>query len=146
MIATRRNAREWAVQMLTSLDLNQTTADLSEVMAAYWEQLGTLDGEDGAPDEKVRGKLKRFAEERVEGVWTKKAEIDEELVRHLADWDLYRLGTVERSVLRLGCWEIKYSDVPKPVVINEAIDLANWFSTPKSRTLVNAVLDKIEKP
>jgi len=42
-------------------------------------------------------------------------------------------------------WEMKWSDVPKPVVINEAIDLVNWFSSPKSRTLVNGVLDKYGK-
>ena len=40
---------------------------------------------------------------------------------------------------------MKYSDVPKPVVINEAIDLSNWFSTPKSRALVNGVLDRFGK-
>ena len=45
----------------------------------------------------------------------------------------------------MGIWEMKWSDVPKPVVINEAIDLANWFSTPKSRSLVNGVLDKFAK-
>ena len=48
-------------------------------------------------------------------------------------------------VLRMGIWEMKNSDVPKPVVINEAIDLANWFSSPKSRSLVNGVLDKYAK-
>ena len=48
-------------------------------------------------------------------------------------------------VLRLGVWEMKNTDVPKPVVINEAIDLANWFSSPRSRTLVNGVLDRYAK-
>lgn len=63
----------------------------------------------------------------------------------LENWDLYRLGTVERTVLRMGIWEIAYSEVPAPVAINEAIDLTNWFSSPKSRTLVNGVLDKYAK-
>ena len=83
--------------------------------------------------------------QRVAGVLANQKEIDEILVPLLAKWDLYRLGTVERAVLRMGIWEMKWSDVPKPVVINEAIDLANWFSTPKSRTLINAVLDKYAK-
>ena len=84
MTATRRQAREWAIQMLTAADLN--------------------------PPEDVP------------------QEIDEILVPLLDNWDLYRLGTIERAVLRMGIWEMKWSDVPKPVVINEAIDLANWFS------------------
>ncbi|MBP5459578.1 MAG: hypothetical protein J6Y62_05410, partial [Clostridia bacterium] len=44
------------------------------------------------------------------------AEIDKILSVLLANWDLYRLGTIERVVLRLGIWEMKFSDVPKPVV------------------------------
>ena len=72
--------------------------------------------------------------------------IDGKLQPLLQEWELFRLGTVERAVLRMGMWELdNCSDIPKPVVINEAIDLANWFSTPKSRTIVNGVLDRYAK-
>ena len=72
--------------------------------------------------------------------------IDGKLQPLLQEWELFRLGTVERAVLRMGMWEMdNCSDIPKPVVINEAIDLANWFSTPKSRTIVNGVLDRYAK-
>ena len=142
MTATRRQAREWAIQMLTAADLNPPD-DIAQFMASFWDELSSLDEDDGraAP----RGKLKEFAQERVAGVLANLKEIDEILVAHLDNWDLYRLGTIERAVLRMGVWEMKFSDVPKPVVINEAIDLANWFSSPKSRTIVNAVLDKYGK-
>ena len=143
MEATRRTAREWAIQMLTAADLNPPE-DTRAFMDAYWTQIRDLDEEDGGPA-KAHGKLKAFAEERVAGVLGALKEIDDVLVPLLDHWDLYRLGTVERMVLRMGIWEMKYTDVPKPVVINEAIDLANWFSTPKSRTLVNGVLDKFAK-
>ena len=143
MEATRRTAREWAIQMLTAADLNPPE-DTRAFMDAYWAQIRDLDEEDGGPM-KAHGKLKAFAEERVAGVLGATKEIDDVLVPLLDHWDLYRLGTVERMVLRMGIWEMKYTDVPKPVVINEAIDLANWFSTPKSRTLVNGVLDKFAK-
>ena len=126
MTATRRQAREWAIQMLS-----------------FWEEIASLDDDEGRAE--ARGKLKAFAEERVAGVLANMKEIDDILVAHLDNWDLYRLGTVERAVLRMGVWEMKWSDVPKPVVINEAIDLANWFSSPKSRTIVNGVLDKFGK-
>ena len=143
MQATRRTAREWAIQMLTAADLNPPD-DIQAFMNAYWEQVSDLDEEDGGPT-KAKGKMKAFAEERVAGVLGSLKELDEILVPLLDNWDLYRLGTVERMVLRMGIWELKNSDVPKPVVINEAIDLANWFSTPKSRSLVNGVLDKFAK-
>ena len=143
MQATRRTAREWAIQMLTAAELNPPD-DVQAFMDAYWDQVSNLDEEDGGPT-KAKGKLKAFAEERVAGVLGSLKELDEILVPLLDHWDLYRLGTVERMVLRMGIWEMKHSDVPKPVVINEAIDLANWFSSPKSRTLVNGVLDKFAK-
>ena len=143
MQVTRRTAREWAIQMLTAADLNPPD-DVQTFMNAYWDQISDLDEEDGGST-KAKGKLKAFAEERVAGVLGSLKELDGILTPLLDNWDLYRLGTVERMVLRMGIWEMKNSDVPKPVVINEAIDLANWFSSPKSRSLVNGVLDKYAK-
>lgn len=143
MTATRRQAREWAVQILTAADLNPVD-DVALFMASQWEQLGSLEEEFGGPV-KAKGGLKAFAEERVAGVLGSLRELDKIIAAHLDNWDLYRLGTVERAVLRLGVWEMLHSDVPAPVVINEAIDLANWFSGARSRTIVNAVLDKVAK-
>lgn len=117
--------------------------DVRLFIDSFWEEIVSLDDEEGRAD--PRGEAREFAEARVEGVLAKKQEIDGILVPLLDKWDLYRLGTVERAVLRMGVWEMKWSDVPKPVVINEAIDLANWFSSPKSRTLINAVLDRYGK-
>ena len=143
MMATRRQAREWAIQMLTAADLNPPL-DVGAFMASYWEQILDLDEEDGGPLP-ARGKLKVFAEERVAGVLGSLQEIDALISSFLVGWDLYRLGTIERAVLRLGVWEMKNTDVPKAVVINEAVDLANWFSGAKTRTIVNGVLDRYAK-
>ena len=143
MTATRRQAREWAIQMLTAADLNPPD-DLAEFISAHWQVLSSVEETDGGTGP-ARGKLRAFAEERVVGVWTSREDIDAKLVSLLDNWDLYRLGTVERSVLRLGAWELSHTDVPKAVIINEAIDLANWFSTPKSRSLINGILDKLAK-
>ena len=135
MKATRRNAREWAVQMLTAADLNPTD-DVGKMMSVFWEEMV-----ENLPSVEMRD----FTEERVVGVLGSLGEIDGILGPLLENWDLYRLGTVERAVLRMGVWELKNTDVPKPVVINEAVDLVNWFSSPKSRTIVNGVLDKYAK-
>lgn len=142
MTATRRQAREWAIQMLTAADLNPPD-DKVQFCIDFWNELALLDEDEGRVE--VKGKLKDFAEERVLGVLDNLAEIDSIIEPLLENWDMYRLGTVERSVIRMGIWEIKYSDVPAPVVINEAVDLTNWFSTPKSRMIVNGVLDKFAK-
>jgi N utilization substance protein B len=143
MTTSRRQAREWVVQMLCAADLNPPD-DVRAFIDSHWLQFPTLEEEEGGAG-KARGKLKLFAEERVTGVLGSLAEIDAILVPLLENWDLYRLGTVERAVLRLGLWEITYSDVPAPVVINEAVDIVNWFSSPKSRTLVNGILDRYAK-
>ena len=143
MTVTRRQAREWAIQMLTAADLNPP-ADVGAFMASYWEQVRDLDEEDGGPQD-ARGKMKAFAEERVAGVLGSLKELDATLSSLLVGWDLYRLGTVERAALRLGVWEMKNTDVPKAVAINEAVDLANWFASPKTRTIVNGVLDRYAK-
>lgn len=142
MTATRRQAREWAIQMLTAADLNPPD-DKVQFCMDFWNELTLIDEDEGRVE--VKGKLKDFAEERVLGVLDNLAEIDSIIEPLLENWDMYRLGTVERSVIRMGIWEIKYTDVPAPVVINEAVDLTNWFSTPKSRTIVNGVLDRFAK-
>lgn len=143
MTVTRRQAREWAIQMLTAADLNPPE-DVAAFISAFWDDARTFDEDAGGPW-KVKGKLKLFVEERVAGVLSSRDELDNVLEPLLDNWDLYRLGTVERAVLRLGAWELLHSDVPPAVVINEAVDIVNWFSTPKSRLIVNGVLDKCAK-
>ena len=144
MQATRRLAREWAIQMLTATDLNPPE-DIPSFIATYFEEIGSIEDEDGGFGKEPTGRYRKFAEERVVGVLGSLKEIDESLVPFLEHWDLYRLGTVERTVLRMAAWEMKFAAVPGPVAINEAVDLANWFSTPKSRTFVNGVLDRYAK-
>ena len=129
--------------MLTAADMNPPV-DTAEFMASFWNQVSDLADEDGGPQE-ARGKLKAFAEERVAGVLGDLEGIDAVISGLLVGWTLDRLGTVERAVLRMGIWEMRSTDVPKPVVINECIDLANWFSSPKTRSIINGVLDKFAK-
>lgn len=142
---TRRLAREWAVQMLTAIDLNRAS-DIENVIADFWEQLPTLDADDGGLEgARVKARMREFASERVLGVMENVAEIDSQIAPLMEHWDISRLGTVERAVLRLGAWELKNTDIPCGVVINEAVDLVNWFSSPRSRALINGVLDKYAK-
>ena len=139
MTITRRQRREWAIQMLAGADLNPPD-DLDSFLEDCWQAIATLDPAEGGAS--VNGRNRAFTEERVRGVLSNK---DGELVPLIDKWEIDRLGTIERAVLRMGIWEMMYSDTPHAVVINEAIDLSNWFSGPKSRSLVNGVLDRFSK-
>ena len=129
--------------MLAAADLNPPDA-LDGFLADFWKQIESLDPEDGGSGgQTVRGKLLAFAEERFRGVTAMKGEIDALLEKFMENWEVARLGTVERAVLRMGAWELCNTDIPVPVVINEAVDLVNWYSSPKARALVNSTLDRI---
>ena len=142
MTATRRQAREWAIQMLTAADMNPPE-DVDLFIETFWNTLATYDESEGGV--LVKRKIRKFSEDRVRGVLAEREAIDQKLVGLLDNWERHRLGTVERAVLRMGMWELSRTDVPPPVVVNEAVDLVNWFSTPKSRAIVNGVLDKYAK-
>ena len=135
------------MQMLVAADLNPGDPPES-LVESFWEQYRTLDEEDGGDGGKLpRGRVRRFAEARVYGVLGDLANIDASIDRLLAEsgWGLDRLGTVERAVLRVGVWELSVARTPVGVVMNEALDICNWFSTSKSRSLVNGVLDRYAK-
>jgi N utilization substance protein B len=55
---------------------------------------------------------------------------------------LERAGVIERCVLRLAFYELEHTDTPVPVVINEAVDLAKYFSNPEAGAFVNGILDR----
>lgn len=80
----------------------------------------------------------------VEGVVAHLAEIDELIATYSAGWTLDRMPAVDRTVLRLGAFELLYVDqVPKAVAINEAVSLAKDLSTDESPGFVNGVLGRI---
>ena len=116
-----------------------------ELKAAEEAFAGPLpDDPPDAPEQVAPEKFREFAEARVRGVLADVQSLDALLEPHLAHWSMYRLGTVERNVLRLGAWELaNCHDVPTAVAINEAVDLAKYFSCTESGRFVNGVLDKL---
>lgn len=155
-MVSRRQAREWAVMMLCECDQNPPES-LETALAAFWAQIEEIERDSADSSEYgvklVFGKtdakhvsslndMKAFAEERIRGVLRDVDAIDAELEPFLQHWSLYRLGVVERSVLRLGAWEIsRCNGIPPPIAINEAVDLAKFFSETQSGKFVNGVLD-----
>jgi len=86
-----------------------------------------------------------FVKDIVYGVITHKDEIDDIANKYMTDWSIDRLDKTGASILRMGIFELKYTDTPDIVVINEAIELAKKYSDDSVRKIINAVLDKIIK-
>ena len=158
-LVTRRQGREWALQMLVQFDLNPPTA-LDEAIGAFWDYLTQLETDTLAehpetkrvftstnPDRQAAlAEVRAFAEERVRGVLAERDALDTQIEGFLRNWALYRLGTVERAALRMCAWELRHCpDIPAPILVNEAIDLAKFFSETRSGKFVNGVLDKLAR-
>lgn len=128
----RTRARELAMQGLYQLDVQGQ--DLLEQLGEFFAE------EDG--DDLVR----KLASDWTKGTWENLAACDELIVASTIKWKLSRLSPVDRSILRLAVYQLKFrSDIPPNVVINEAIELAKKFSTDRSAAFVNGVLDAVLK-
>lgn len=86
-----------------------------------------------------------FVKDIVYGVITHKIEIDEIANKNMNDWSIERIDKTGASILRIGIFELMYTDTPEIVVINEAIELAKKYSDDNVRKIINAILDKIVK-
>ena len=84
-----------------------------------------------------------FVKEVVYGVTTYKNEIDELANRNMKDWTIDRLGNTDIAILRMGIYELMYTNTPEIVCINEAVELAKSYSDDDVCKMINAVLDKI---
>jgi len=86
-----------------------------------------------------------FVKDIVYGVVTHQNEIDEIANKHMNDWTIERIDKTGAAILRIGIFELSYTETPEIVVINEAIELAKKYSDDNVRKIINAVLDKIIK-
>ena len=72
------------------------------------------------------------------------AHIDDLITSHLQGWTLDRLPAVDRAILRVSVWELLYADdVPEPVAVDEAVELAKELSTDESPGFINGVLGQV---
>jgi len=84
-----------------------------------------------------------FVKDIVYGVITHENEINELANKYMNDWNIDRIDKTGASILRMGIFELMYTDTPEIVVINEAIELAKKYSDDSVRKIINAVLDKV---
>jgi transcription antitermination protein NusB len=132
-MGTRRKARELALQMLFQADIAKQPP--AEVRKSFWNERGEIE-----PD--VRG----FADDLFRIATDRAAEIDKHIETHAQHWRVERMAAVDRNILRAGVAEfLGFTDTPKPVVINEALEIARKFSSPESVNFLNGVLDSVAK-
>jgi transcription antitermination protein NusB len=132
-MGTRRKSRELALQMLFQSDMGKQTAD--QVTKNFWSERRDL-------DDSVRG----FADDIFKIAIERAEEIDKLIERHAEHWRMDRMAAVDRNILRAGVAEfIGFPKTPKPVVINEALEIARRFSSPESVQFINGVLDSVAR-
>jgi N utilization substance protein B len=86
--------------------------------------------------------LEEFCLSLILGVRRNQQELDSLLSKTADNWSLARMAATDRNVLRLGAYEILYTDTPDRAAINEAVELAKRFGSAQSAQFVNGILDK----
>jgi N utilization substance protein B len=137
----RRRARECALQIMYSLDLNPSLT-AAQACAHFWK--GLESEENGGTPQERDASVVTFAEQLVEGTMTELQAIDAVVQKASKNWRLERMARVDRNLLRLATYELRYlPDVPVKVVINEAIEVAKKYGAAESPAFVNGLLDRI---
>lgn len=132
-MGTRRKSREFTLQMLFQADMGKQP--LEQVRKTFWaERKETEDEVRGFADD-----LFRIARERAD-------EIDRMIEAHAEHWRVERMAAVDRNVLRAAVAEfLAYPHTAKPIIINEALEIARKFSSPESVNFINGVLDSVAR-
>lgn len=129
----RTRGRESALKVLYAIDIRKDEAEVC--LKDYWEN-----------NEVTNDEIKKFAEYLVLGVVKNKGHIDAIITKYATNWQLDRMATIDRNILRMATFEILFSEeIPAKVTINEAVEIAKRYGDKDSGKFVNGVLDKINK-
>ena len=91
----------------------------------------------------IEGRNKKFIENIVNEVIFKKEKLDKKANKYLINWEINRLNMVDQAIFEMAIYELIYTDTPKKVVIDEAINLSKKYSEDAVVKMLNGVLDKI---
>jgi transcription antitermination protein NusB len=122
-MSTRREARERALGLCYEVEVRNV--DLEALLADL----------PAAPD--------AYAVDLARGVAARRDELDALLGKFSEHWAVDRMPAVDRAILRIGCYELEQGELPAPVVISEAVELAKQYSTKDSGRFVNGLLARI---
>ena len=130
-MSARHKARKRALDILFQADLRDV------------DPLVVLDDSERLRSEEGSAPLNPYVAELVAGVAAHRERIDVLLTTYSLGWTLERMPGVDRSILRLGAYEVLWGDVPEAVVLDEAVTLAKELSTDDSPAFVNGLLARI---
>jgi N utilization substance protein B len=123
----RRKSREFALQMLFEWDMAHQKP--ARIMQNFWKLARAAES------------TRKFADQLFEGAVTEATSSDKLVEKLSENWRLDRIATVDRNILRLAIYELRFGTAPPKVVINEALELAKKFSSADSPAFLNGVLD-----
>lgn len=126
--------------------MNRTELRKKIMTILYQIFLYESNGIDYSVEEVIKESVKvenEFVNTVVNGVLECLNDIDKIANKHLKDWTIDRLGKTDQAILRMGIYELVYTDTPEIVAINEAVELAKEYSDEKVKNMINAVLDSI---
>lgn len=128
-MSNRHLARTIALQTIFAWDFNgQKSEGLEELIADNFANFAPRFDDHG------------FVKDLVAGVASNVKEIDKRIVKYATEWPLDQITAVDRNILRLGIYELMYTEVPPRVAINESIEIAKSFGGDSSGKFVNGVL------
>ena len=130
----RSAIRELAFRLIYSLEI-QKVENIEEQVELYLEC-----------NEIKENEAKKYIKDAVRGIEENKEEIKKSIEKNLkADWKIDRISRIDLSLLELAIYEIKYSQIPYKVAINECLELAKKYGEESSRNFVNGILASIVK-
>jgi N utilization substance protein B len=129
-MGARTTAREAALQMLFAIEA--TGSGVDQAIGDFWRELpGDAEG-------------REYADALVRGVRRDVEQLDERIRAASQNWRIERMARIDRNALRLGAYELlTRTDVPRAVILDEAVELAKRFGSDESSKFVNGVLDRI---
>lgn len=131
-MSARSKARKQALDILYESDIRNI------------DPLAILESRDVVEEGPDARPIRDFTRELIAGVAANKRKIDELIATYAQGWDMDRLAAVDRNILRLGIFEVVYSDeLADGIAIDEAITLAKDLSTDDSATFIHGLLGKI---
>ena len=131
----RSLARDWALKVLYQVDIIGATRPVDVILQQFFEN-----------EEEKDPEVQDFCRQVVLGTREHLVEIDGMISQYATNWQLKRMAVIDKNILRLGVFELKYiPEIPPKVTINEAVELAKKFGDLESSRFVNGILDKIFK-
>jgi len=116
------------VYVLDNYNYDVSVASVIDNINRGYEQHIPLDGE---------------VAQSVESLVTHRAQLDKNIQAFLEHWRLERLGLCTRIILRMGVWELLFTDTPSSIIINESIELAKDFAEKDAYKFINGILDQV---